>query len=207
MFEPFLKAGETDINQQYSPQLYHWFVRPHWLTKKYIHQQIQRHFHFDGKTVLDFGSGTGANCPIFAPVNYLGVDPDQNRIRFASRLYPQYSFRVLEDHLLPVADKTVDYILIIAVLHHISSEEIGTYIDEFKRILKPTGSIIVIEPCYFEKKPISNSFMKWVDKGEYIRKEEEYLNLFEDHDYECKVLDRFSKCFLYNELFFSAHPK
>lgn len=33
------------------------------------------------------------------------------------------------------------------------------------------------------------------------------LDVFRDHDFECKVLKRFRKCFLYHELFFSVQLK
>ncbi|SEM85794.1 class I SAM-dependent methyltransferase [Lihuaxuella thermophila] len=199
--------GGTRIDKQISPWFYHWFVRPKRLTKKYIHNHLLSRFQFDGQTVLDFGSGTGANCTIFSPDTYIGVDPDHRRIEYARRIYPKHSFHVLESHRLPVEDKSMDYVLIIAVLHHISTDEIAKYMREFARILKPTGSILVMEPCLDDNKPLCNRFMKWFDKGPYIRNEEEYLNLFKEHRFECKVLNRFVKGLLYNELFFSAQQR
>nr|WP_272509753.1 hypothetical protein [Paenibacillus chitinolyticus] len=90
-------------------------------------------------------------------------------------------------------------------MHHVS-DEISSYMKEFQRILKPNGTIIVMEPCLCKKKPLCNRFMKWYN-GEYIRNEEEYIRLFRDHNYDCKVIKRFRKCFLYHELFFSVKPK
>lgn len=168
---------------------------------------MQANFQFEGQVVLDFGSGTGANCSIFHPHLYLGIDPDAERINYARRLYPSHKFLVFDGKVLPVENKSVDNLLIIAVLHHIPSDEITTYMKEFKRILKPTGSIIVMEPCLCKKKPICNWFMKWYDKGEHIRNEEQYIQLFRDHEYDCNIIKRFRKCFLYHELFFSTSPK
>lgn len=108
---------------------------------------------------------------------------------------------------MPADDQSVDYILIIAVLHHICSDEIAMYMTEFRRILKPSGAIIIMEPCLCSQKPVCNTFMKWYDNGQYIRSENEYLNLFDSQEYDCNVLERFRKGFLYNELFFSAIPK
>jgi len=153
---------------------------------------------------LDFGSGTGANCSIFDPSKYVGIDPDAKRIDFAKRLYPAHSFHVLENNKLPADDESIDYILIIAVLHHISSEDIASYMKEFKRILKANGTIIVMEPCICKDKPLCNWFMNWFDKGEYIRNEEQYLQLFRENDFSPYPISRFRKCFLYHELFFSA---
>lgn len=195
------------MTTSFSPRLYHWFVRPKWFTKKYIHDHIRSYFTFENRSVLDFGSGTGANSSMFHPLFYNGIDPDAGRIRYAQQLYPQHQFQVLENNTIPFPQESVDYILIIAVLHHISSEEISRYMKEFQRILKPNGTIIVMEPCLCKKKPICSRFMKWYDKGEYLRNEIQYLQLFQDHDYECTVLERFRKCFLYHELFFSAKPK
>jgi ubiquinone/menaquinone biosynthesis C-methylase UbiE len=76
---------------------------------------------------------------------------------------------------------------------------------EFQRILKPDGKIIVIEPYLFVKTTFSNRFMQWYDDGDYIRSEQEYINLFRDH-FQCNVVKKFKKCFLYNEMFFSASP-
>lgn len=195
----------NSFNTSVSPKLYHWFVRPKWVTKKYIHDHIQSRFLFDGKFVLDFGSGTGANCSIFHSSRYLGVDPDAKRIDYAKRIYPSHSFQVLDNNRLPIENESMDYILIVAVLHHISSEDIACYMEEFKRILKVNGTIIVMEPCICKNRPLCNWFMNWYDKGEYIRNEEEYLQLFRDHDFRPEPISRFRKCFFYHELFFSVN--
>lgn len=194
------------MNTSSSPLLYHRLVRPKWFTKKYIHDQITTRFTFNDKIVLDFGSGTGANCSMFQPIHYIGIDPDEKRIHYARRQYPNHKFHVLEHGKLPVDDRSVDYILIVAVLHHISSEEIAEYMKEFKRILKPDGSFIVMEPCICKKKPVSNWFMNFYDDGDYIRSEEEYIQLFRKNEFASQVINRFRKGFFYNELFFTANP-
>ncbi|AKG34898.1 methyltransferase type 11 [Paenibacillus durus ATCC 35681] len=142
---------------------------------------------------------------MFQPNHYLGIDPDAGRIHYAKRLYPTHKFLVLENGKLPVDDESVDYILIVAVLHHISSEEIAEYMKEYKRVLKPSGKIIVMEPCLCRNKPLSNWFMNLYDNGEYIRREEEYIQLFRENEFTSQVINRFRKGLLYNELFFSAN--
>jgi SAM-dependent methyltransferase len=191
---------------QVSPYLYHWFVRPKWLTKWYIHDHIRRHFDLAEKRVLDFGAGTGANCCLTKPDQYIGIDPDAKRIAFAKRLFPAYEFGVLEGETLPLEDGSVDYVMVVAVLHHIATEQISPYLREFRRILKPGGRVIVMEPCLRDHTPLSNWFMRWNDRGDYIRDEDEYLGLFQQEGYACSVRERFKKCFLYNELFFDALP-
>ncbi len=192
------------LSLQLSPRIYHSFVRPKWFTKVYIQNKIQQHFDFADKKVLDFGAGTGANCTLCSPDHYIGIDPDLHRINFAKRLYVPYRFEILTGNRLPAEDKSFDFVLIIAVLHHIPPEMIQDYVREFKRILKPGGRIIAIEPCFFEKSPICNWFMKVNDKGDYIQKEDAYLKYFTKENFQCSVLKRFKKCFFYNELYFTA---
>ncbi|WP_197089588.1 class I SAM-dependent methyltransferase [Bacillus sp. SA1-12] len=156
------------------------------------------------KKVLDFGSGTGANCTLCTPSHYVGIDPDLKRINFAKQKYAPYQFEVFLGNELPADDNSFDFILIIAVLHHIPPESIKAYVKEFKRILNSNGRIVIMEPFFSEKTPISNLFMKYNDKGDYIQSEEAYLSYFTNEEFKCNVLKKFKKCFFYNELYFTA---
>jgi ubiquinone/menaquinone biosynthesis C-methylase UbiE len=188
-----------------SPYLYHKLIRPKWSTNKHIHQNLKEHFYFENKKVLDFGSGTGANCTLCKPGNYYGIDPDLKRVNFAKRIYPDYTFNVFKKDKIPLEDYSVDIILIVAVLHHIHPEQMGTYIKEFRRVLKPNGGIVVIEPCFTNENSISNWFMERNDNGDYIQNEEGYLNVFQNNGFKSMVLKKYRKNFFYHELFFLAH--
>ncbi|WP_158738683.1 bifunctional 2-polyprenyl-6-hydroxyphenol methylase/3-demethylubiquinol 3-O-methyltransferase UbiG [Alteribacillus sp. YIM 98480] len=188
-----------------TPHLYHWFIRPKWITKKYVHNLLTEHVHFSNKSVLDFGAGTGANSVICEPSGYLGLDLNKKRIEFAKRNYPNYRFNVINGSL-SVIEQSFDVIMIVAVLHHISPKKVSSYVKEFRKALKPNGGrIIVIEPCFFENTPISNRFMHKNDNGKYIQYEQDYLNFFLNEGFQCKVMKRYSKCLFYNELFFIAY--
>jgi SAM-dependent methyltransferase len=190
-----------------SPRLYHLLVRPPSWTKRYIHNVINRHFHLQNKIVLDFGSGVGSNCPLVSPDKYIGLEPCPKRVGFASQMYPEYQFYRFEGGDLPTPNLYFDYILVVAVLHHISSSDLYEYIQEFRRILKPDGKVLILEPCLSDESSARNWFMKNFDKGKYIRNEKAYLDMFHHHHFETEVLSRFRKIFLYNELFFAAKPK
>ncbi|MNC44532.1 hypothetical protein D3C75_934430 [compost metagenome] len=101
----------------------------------------------------------------------------------------------------------MDFVFIIAVLHHISNEQITGYLNEFSRVMKPEGTMIVIEPYLCPQHKLNNWFMKQYDNGEYIRSEDEYLQLFKRQQYEYQVIKRFRKGLLYNEIFFTAALK
>lgn len=190
-----------------SPGLYHFFVRPRWFSGLCVKPIIQGQFDFINKEVLDFGSGIGTSSPLFHPDRYLGVDRDIRRVHYAKRLHPEYHFDIIHGHHIPAPDNTFDYVLIVSVLHHIPSEELPGYMHEFRRVLKPQGKVIAIEPCFFEHSSFNNRFMNFFDKGQYIRKASEYLNIFENCHYETKIHDRYKQLFFYNKLFFTATPK
>lgn len=154
--------------------------------------------------VLDFGAGTGANCCICKPDYYLGIEPDVKRVGLAKRLYPNHHFMIFDEKQIPAQNASMDYIFVIAVLHHLHDGQIKDYLLEFERVLKPGGKIIAIEPCLFDNTPFQNRFMNWYDDGKYIRKEEDYLNFFHAGQYKCQVLKKFTKCFVYNEILFSV---
>lgn len=186
-----------------SPKLYHLFVRPKWFSKIYIGNIISSNFNFNDKIVLDFGCGIGSSCFMFDSSSYLGIDCDSKRINYAKRLYPDYNFDVLQDNHIQVNDNSVDYILIVSVLHHISSKMLKDYTKEFYRVLKPNGMIIVIEPCLFEKSNFKNYFMTFFDKGKYIRNQKEYFNLFNNY-FKVEVLKKYNQLLFYNKIFFVA---
>ncbi|MDI3548280.1 MAG: hypothetical protein PWR10_1932 [Halanaerobiales bacterium] len=187
------------------PRLYHWLVRPGWFTKKFISKVIGQDLNFDNKKVLDFGCGIGSSCFMFTPKNYLGIDPDHRRINYARYLYPNYHFKTIKGKKLNTPDNTFDYILIIAVLHHIKSEELPGIMHEFHRVLKPDGNIIVMEPCFYPGNYLNNFLMDLFDRGNYIRNADDYLQMFYLHNFRINNVKRIKKLF-YNEVLFSAAP-
>ena len=189
-----------------SPRLYHWFVRPNVLNNLYIKGVLSRYFDFTDKKVLDFGSGIGSASSLCSKALYTGVDPDSRRIAYARRLNPGYNFRVLEGTNLPLENNSVDYILSLAVLHHIASEDFSPYLYEFQRILKPYGKIIVLEPCLLKNSFFSNSVIKLCDNGSFVRDYDSYIKLFELNNFKTEFLTQFKKI-LYNEILFTAALK
>lgn len=185
--------------------LYHWLVRPKWFADRYINSYLNSNYSFEGKNVLDFGCGTGISCTNFNPKGYLGIDRDRKRINFAKRKYPEYSFKSIDSPSFPIDSGTVDYILIISVLHHIPDPDIHPYFKEFKRILKTDGKIILIEPYICDKVNFRNRLMCFIDRGKYIRREEEYLNLFQQHNFRAQTIKKYKQLFIYEKIIIGAN--
>lgn len=188
------------------PAVYRFIIRPSWFTKHYIKSLIFNEFDFNNRFVLEFGSGVGTNSKMFRPHQYLGVDCDAKRVEYASHLFREYSFATICEPKIPLHDKTVDYVLIISVLHHIPTDLIPEYLDEFRRLLKDNGTIIIMEPCFHERSDFCNTLMGFFDKGKYIQYEDAYLSLFETNAYRTNMINRFSQLCLYKKILFSATP-
>jgi SAM-dependent methyltransferase len=104
-----------------------------------------------GRTVVDFGCGSGENSLLLARrgANVIGVDISESLVRLAERrlevngLGGRAQFVVGSAHDLPIKDGAVDVVLGIAILHHLN---LGTTSNEVHRILKPGGRAIFKEP-------------------------------------------------------------
>ena len=171
--------------------------------KKHIENVLREHTDFSHAVVLDFACGTGDLAYMFDPSTYTGVDVDARRIAYATKRFPAYSFETITANTLPLEDSSCDLIVVVAALHHIPDDDCRAYVKEFKRVLKPHGKCIGIEPCKHNKTPFSNWYMDVVDNGEYIRAERGYRSLFEPH-FNFVPRKRFRKFFFYRELSYEA---
>ena len=104
-----------------------------------------------GKTILDFGCGSGENSLLLARrgAHVIGVDISTALLSLASRrlalngVGDSAQFVVGSAHDLPLRDGSVDAVLGIAILHHVDLEAAAR---EIRRVLKPGGRAIFQEP-------------------------------------------------------------
>jgi len=104
-----------------------------------------------GRTVLDFGCGSGENTLLLARrcANVVGVDISADLIALARRrlalngLPGAARFIVGSAHDLPMEAGSVDVVFGIAILHHLDLEATSR---EVHRVLKPGGRAIFQEP-------------------------------------------------------------
>jgi ubiquinone/menaquinone biosynthesis C-methylase UbiE len=105
----------------------------------------------DNSSVLDFGCGnmyTAVELLKTLPnlkITGLDVVKDQNLDdKFLSD--ERLSFKLLTTKEIPFANNTFDVVVALATMHHTVDPEY--YLGELKRIIKPTGCIILIEEMY-----------------------------------------------------------
>lgn len=182
------------------------FWRSKFATQRYVKGVIDHSINFREKRVLDFGCGTGSYSFLFDCDKYIGIDTDYDRIKYAKRTYPKYDFRHIKNGLPTNLGEDFDYIFIVSTLHHLNNDAIRKYFEQFYKILKPDGYIIGMEPCIFPDLIFNNWFMRWIDRGKFIRSEKDYKSLFEGL-FNFNVQKKFRRHFVYNELFYVASKK
>jgi SAM-dependent methyltransferase len=95
-----------------------------------------------GKRVLDAGCGIGILGRIYPMLELVGVDVSMPLLRKVTK---GYALRVEGSaEALPFADASFDVIVAMNMLHHVINP--AHAIKEFARVLRPGGSLIVIDP-------------------------------------------------------------
>jgi SAM-dependent methyltransferase len=100
-----------------------------------------------GSVVLDYGCYNGGlteRLLAFGPARVVGIDISAKGIAEAkARLGGRAEFRVMDAHAIDFDDATFDLIVGKAILHHLNYDQA---IVEIKRVLKPGGHAVFIEP-------------------------------------------------------------
>lgn len=137
-----LLPPETELDRYFNPPA----TTPYPL--EYAYSQLG---DVRGKTVLDFGCGSGENCPILARrgAQVVAVDISESLISLAMkrlrthRISSAVHFVVASAHDLPLADASIDVVFGIAILHHL---DLASTSRELSRVLKAGGRAIFQEP-------------------------------------------------------------
>ena len=163
------KEGGFFYNLLNNPRVYDPFLR--YLGDHDIIQQVIRD-ELDlerKKRILDIGCGTGNVSRMFPKEHYTGIDSDKNYIDFARRKYDK-DFICMSAVDLKFENDHFDVIFTKDLFHHLADDLFSKVLAEMKRVLKPTGRVLILEICYQENnvsfyKKILNRF----DRGKYIR--------------------------------------
>lgn len=136
----------TDIGTEQDYLLYLFHVATYEFAREFV----------AGKSVLDYGCGTGYGTQRLASsaAQIVGIDISEEAIRFAESTYlPAVSegstldYRVvqpIEQAPLPFEDGAFDTVLSFQVIEHVPSVE--KYLAEIRRVLKPGGTFVCATP-------------------------------------------------------------
>ena len=135
-----------------------------------------------GKKILDIGCGPGEFAKLFNNLDYYGVDISEIYVNYAAKKN-KGSFQVMNSTDLKFPDNSFDYILIMAILHHLDDPAMNKTLSEAKRVLKPGGTLLIMEDAkVVELENLVVKFFQKFDHGDFIRTPDEYkkavLNFF-----------------------------
>jgi ubiquinone/menaquinone biosynthesis C-methylase UbiE len=126
--------------------------------------------------ILDVGCGTGHFSHFIQQKGFevIGVEPAKNMINIARELFPGIHFVEGISASMPFPDETFDMILAIEVLRYLDKKDNLDSFIEFRRLLKPGGTIFVTQvnkyasDLYLPFYHVSNFFKKLFNKQRHF---------------------------------------
>lgn len=132
-----------------------------------------------GDVVLDLGCGPAYYFERIGDVRYFGFDTEQRYIDHAkARWGDRADFRCevfTEAHAatLPPVDK----VLLFGLLHHLSDDDSLELLRLCGKVLAPGGVVVCVDTCFEPSQGRVSRWMSENDRGEYVRKPEEFTAL------------------------------
>ena len=139
------------------------------IVRRYVRPQA-------GDRVLDCGCGPGEFLDHLPGVDYVGIDLDERYVEEARR---RFGTRGAFRHG-PVGRETMweeghyDLVLAMGLLHHLDDETVRDFLRLARRALKPTGRLVTLDPCYAADQSRVARLVIDMDRGEHVRRVEEW---------------------------------
>ncbi|WP_169743656.1 class I SAM-dependent methyltransferase [Methanolacinia paynteri] len=146
-----------------------------------------------GDKLLDIGCGP-ANIFNYLPqdVAYTGLDYNEKYIEAAKERYGEKGTFILgevSDDIYDNLAENFDIVIATGVIHHLSTDEATSMLMKGYECLKENGKIVTVDNVYDNSLSFINKTALKMDRGAYIRNEQEYLSLFTPFpDVRCSVV-------------------
>jgi ubiquinone/menaquinone biosynthesis C-methylase UbiE len=97
-----------------------------------------------GTKLLEIGCGNGKNLGERPDCIVFGCDTCASLLEYAQSKHPMASLVIANGLALPYVDKSMDVVMSIAVLHHLSTVEARRkFLEEFKRVYNGKGGAMI----------------------------------------------------------------
>ena len=134
----------------------------------------------EGARIIDIGCGPG-HIVKYLPkgVRYTGLDIDQPSIAYARKHFGdrgEFDTRFF-DAQAAAEMGPADLVMMNGVMHHIGDDDLTETLRHVHAALKPGGVLFTLDGCYV---PGQSGIAKWLldnDRGEHVRKPDEYTAL------------------------------
>jgi len=116
-----------------------------------------------GERILDVGAGWGTLADLVrseGKSEVYAVDPDRKRITKMKEAYPSLLSCLADSGNLPYQDMMFDKVYSTMALHHFPDQRKS--IEEFGRVLKPKGSLLIVEVL---PRSAQGRFMRFFENG------------------------------------------
>lgn len=129
--------------------------------------------------ILDIGCGPGNMLPFLPECRYTGFDANESYITAARERYGHRGKFVCDR----VSHHTVrqfgefDIVLALGLVHHLDDSEATDLFRLGYTALKPGGRMITNDGCYRADQSAVKRYLLSRDRGQYVRTEQEYLEL------------------------------
>lgn len=156
-----------------------WVVEAGFRGEKVVIDRELAPWHDVGQRMfLDFGCGTGAFASCFPAACYTGVDLAAHYVSYAGRSRAGH-FSVMDGTALGLRSEYYDAALVLGVFHHMPDHAVYATVEELHRVLKPGATLLVMEDIPPPNRwNVAGHLMHWLDRGGFIRRDEEYGALF-----------------------------
>ncbi len=126
-------------------------------------RRSQQRTTLQGKTVLDYGCGSGRWISFLRAYGlaYSGADIAEEMLAIAHRLHPDADLRRIDSNRLSYPDGSFDVVSAVAVLHHNPYEAQDSIIAEMARVLRPDGALLLFEGLGPAVSVISMARSRW----------------------------------------------
>ena len=154
------------------------------IQRLFYHPRTDSYFHkligvTEEKKILDVGCGLGDNALRFPNSEYVGIDISQEYIDNANNRFGKLGrfYCVSVDEIEKIDITKIDIVIIKAVLHHLSDEQISSLLEKLKNIMNPGGVLVTLDCAFCPKQnPISRMFVS-LDRGLFVREVDHYRAL------------------------------
>jgi ubiquinone/menaquinone biosynthesis C-methylase UbiE len=102
-------------------------------------------------------------------------------VAYAHTCHPLYAFTVTNGVRLGLKEGVFDAVIVVGVLHHLEDSSALAALYEIRRVLKPGGQVLVIEPIpVVSSWNIMGRLIKSLDLGHFIRKYKVWNNMLSE---------------------------
>ena len=136
-----------------------------------VRERVCRHFQGSaaGAIVIDLGGGTGAIRSFLPPAcQYVCLDPDPLKLSGFQKGGMAGAAVRGSATTIPIRDGAADYVLVFAMCHHLTEEDLDDTFREIRRVLKPNGRLVLLDPVAAPHRLTSRILWR-LDRGSYPR--------------------------------------